>query len=111
MRTLGMLAVSAALAIPTISVGPASAQLRAVDRDGYDIVGVRLSERERRNSQPVQLPDGRVVLRPVSNGIPWLFGFGDARGAPSGVPTTNGVTPSMSASTPSGGLVPGQEPR
>lgn len=111
MRAIAVLAVSAALIIPTVSSGSASGQQRIVDRDGYDIVGVRLSERERRDSRPVQLPDGRIVLRPVSNGIPWLFGFGDARGVPSGLPTSRGVTPSIDASTPSGGIVPGQRSR
>ncbi|WP_148227504.1 hypothetical protein [Fulvimarina pelagi] len=110
MRTLGLMAISVAFVVPTFSINEAEAQ-RAVDRDGYDIVGVKLSERERRDSRPVRLPDGRVVLRPVSQGIPFLFGFGDARGTPSGIPTVNGVTPSAQASTPSGGRVPGQTPR
>ncbi|MEN3792058.1 hypothetical protein [Fulvimarina sp. MAC3] len=111
MRTLGLLAVAAALALPTMSVTPASAQQRMVDRDGYDIVGVRLSERERKESRPVELPNGQVVLRPVNNGIPWLYGFGDARGVPSGLPTQQGVTPSIYDSTPSSGIVPGQSSR
>ena len=101
--------VAAALATPLLIPAQAEAQLK--DRDGYDIVGIRLSERERENSRPVRLPDGRVVLRPVSEGIPFLFGLGDNRGAPSGLPTEGGVTPTARASTPSGGLVPGQEPR
>ncbi|RFC66057.1 hypothetical protein DYI37_00865 [Fulvimarina endophytica] len=78
---------------------------------GYPVVGVKLSERELDRSRPVRLSDGRVVLRPRSAGLPFLFGLGDASGAPSGLPTVNGVTPSVAASTPSGGLVPGQTPR
>ncbi|MEE2953338.1 MAG: hypothetical protein VYD57_19105 [Pseudomonadota bacterium] len=101
--------VSAALTAPLLMPMQADAQLK--DRDGYDIVGVRLSEREREESRPVRLPDGRVVLRPVSQGMPFLFGLGDNRGVPSGLPTKGGVTPTAEASTPSGGLIPGQEPR
>ena len=101
--------VSAVLAAPLLIPTHAEAQLK--DRDGYDIVGIRLSERERENSRPVRLPDGRGVLRPVNEGIPFLFGLGDNSGAPSGLPTEGGVTPTARASTPSGGLVPGQEPR
>ena len=111
MRSFVRLAAAAALTLPLFSLETTASAAGLKDRDGYDIVGVRLSERERRDSRPVRLPDGRVVLRPVGNGIPFLFGFGDARGAPSGLPTVNGVTPSLDNSTPSGGIVPGQSSR
>ncbi|MDY8107553.1 hypothetical protein U0C82_00130 [Fulvimarina sp. 2208YS6-2-32] len=112
MRSVGLLAATAALTLASFPAATSAVANGLKDRDGYDIVGIRLSEREREESRPVRLPDGRVVLRPVdAGGIPFLYGFGDARGAPSGLPTTNGVTPTISASTPSGGLVPGQESR
>ena len=105
-----LLAAAAALfALPTLPPaivgqnGAAAAQ---------DVVGVRLSARERERSVRVRLPDGRVVLRPVnSGGIPWLYGFGDVYGNASGLPLVGGVTPSVLASTASGGIVPGQNPR
>lgn len=79
--------------------------------DRYPSVGVILSEREKRESVPVRLPDGRVVLRPVhAEGLPFLFGFGESYGNPSGMPLKGGATPSQMKSTPSGGLIPGQEP-
>ena len=53
--------VSAVLAAPLLIPTHAEAQLK--DRDGYDIVGIRLSERERENSRPVRLPDGRNASR------------------------------------------------
>jgi len=71
--------------------------------------GVRLSPRERAAVvERYVLPDGRVVLLTENNGLPFLFGLGDATGKPSSVPLVNGITPSVMASTPSGGLVPGQ---
>ncbi|NDW05721.1 hypothetical protein [Jiella pacifica] len=76
-----------------------------------DRPGIILSNRERRVAYPVRLPDGRVVQRAGSGGIPWLFGLGDVYGQPSAAPLVNGATPSVLASTPSGGIVPGQEPR
>ena len=72
---------------------------------------VRIRAIASNGSGVADLPDGRVVLRPVNEGIPFLFGLGDNSGAPSGLPTEGGVTPTARASTPSGGLVPGQEPR
>ena len=111
MRSLGLLAVAAAFTLPLFAMTHAASASGLKDRYGYDIVGVRLSNREQRESRPVRLPDGRVVLRPVSNGIPFLYGFGDARGVPSGLPTVQGVTPTLERSTASGGIVPGQNPR
>ena len=55
-------------------------------------------------------PDGRVVPLTENNGIPFLFGLGDARGKPSSIPLVNGATATVEASTPSSGLVPGQNP-
>lgn len=92
-------AVLATLLLPP--AGPALAQ---------QVVGVELSSRERAVAVPVRLPDGRVALRPPNSGLPWLFGLGDVYGKASAVPLVNGVTPSVLASTPSGGLVPGQDP-
>ncbi|MEC5289824.1 hypothetical protein VSX64_03935 [Aurantimonas sp. C2-6-R+9] len=73
-------------------------------------VGVALSNREKRVAVPVRLPDGRMVLRTRNSGVPWLYGVGSTYGKASGLPLIGGVTPSIIASTPSGGLVPGQEP-
>ena len=70
--------------------------------------GVILSDRERRDAERVQVGDGSS--RVYAPGIPFLYGLGDAVGDPSGVPLVNGRTPSVYASTPSGGVVPGQEP-
>ncbi|NDV85617.1 hypothetical protein GTW51_02775 [Aurantimonas aggregata] len=98
------LLLAALIAMPTLAV----AQDR-VDDDGYATVGVALSDREKARSVPVRLPDGRVVLRPPSRGIPFLFGFGDNDGAPSARPTVGGVTPSAMGASPSGGIVPGQK--
>ncbi len=73
--------------------------------------GTILSPREREQVvREVQLPDGRVVLETENYGYPALFGLGDATGKASSVPLVNGRTPSVAGSTPSGGLVPGQEP-
>ncbi|UIJ72992.1 hypothetical protein [Aurantimonas sp. HBX-1] len=101
------LALAALVALPALGIGPAAAQDRF--DDGYATVGVALSDREKARSVPVRLPDGRVVLRPPSRGIPFLFGFGDNDGVPSARPTVGGVTPSAMAATPSGGIVPGQK--
>lgn len=95
--------LAALIAVPTL----ASAQDRSDDR--FETVGVALSDREKARSVPVRLPDGRVVLRPPSRGIPFLFGFGDNDGVPSAMPTVGGVTPSSMAASPSGGIVPGQK--
>jgi len=73
--------------------------------------GTILSPREREQVvREVVLPDGRVVLQTDNYGYPAAFGLGDATGKASSVPLVNGRTPSVEASTPSGGLVPGQEP-
>lgn len=73
--------------------------------------GVTLSTREREvATERFVLPDGRVVRLPPNGGLPFLFGLGDAYGKPSSVPVVRGTTPSVLASTPSGGLVPGQTP-
>ncbi|MEF2551080.1 hypothetical protein VQ042_06840 [Aurantimonas sp. A2-1-M11] len=96
-RTFAAL-IAAVLILPVL---PAAAQ---------QTVGVRLSEREKAQSRRVVLSDGRVVLRPVSPGIPWLYGFGSRYGRASAQPLVNGVTPSVMADTPSGGIVPGQNP-
>ncbi len=90
--------LTALLALP---VAPVLAQ---------DSVGVALSNREKHVAVPVRLQDGRVVLRTRNSGVPWLYGLGSAYGKASGLPLVGGVTPSIIASTPSGGLVPGQEP-
>ncbi|MEX6505026.1 hypothetical protein [Jiella sp. M17.18] len=72
--------------------------------------GVILSRREREAARPVRLPDGRVVYQAGNSGIPWLYGLGDAYGRASADPLVGGVTPSIIDSTPSRGIVPGQEP-
>jgi hypothetical protein len=106
-RTL-TLALAALLALPSLSPVAASAQDRFENRGPEQTVGVFLSEREKRRTVPVRLADGRVVLRPAHHGIPFLFGFGDNTGVPSALPTVRGITPSIRAATPSGGIVPGQ---
>ncbi|WP_192845069.1 hypothetical protein [Aureimonas sp. AU20] len=55
-------------------------------------------------------PDGRTVPLVENQGIPFLYGLGDARGKASSVPLVNGRTSTIEASTPSNGIVPGQEP-
>lgn len=91
---------------------PASAESRPAPPDGdpYPSVGVHLSPREKEMSRPVRLSNGKVVLRPRSEGLPFLYGVGSAIGKASGAETINGVTPSVDASTPSDGIVAGQEP-
>ena len=81
-----------------------------VFKDPYPPVGVVLAPRERGASRPTRLSNGKVTLRPRNDGLPFLFGLGDATGKASAVPLVNGVTPSVSASTPSDGVVPGQNP-
>lgn len=98
MTRLAAALLSALLALPA---APVLAQ---------ESVGVALSNREKRVAVPVRLPDGRVVLRTRNSGVPWLYGVGSVYGKASGLPLIGGVTPSIIASTPSGGLVPGQEP-
>ncbi len=72
---------------------------------------LELSPREREQVVGYHvLPDGRRVPLVENNGIPFLFGFGDARGNASSEPLVNGRTSTIEASTPSGGIVPGQEP-
>ncbi|MBO0903857.1 hypothetical protein [Jiella sonneratiae] len=73
--------------------------------------GVILSARERRAATARRLPNGRLVERAGSGGIPWLYGIGDVYGKASALPLVHGATPSVLASTPSNGIVPGQEPR
>jgi len=91
----------AAVLLATLAAAPAFAQG----------AGVTLSPREREvATERHVLPDGRVVLLPANGGLPFLFGLGDAYGKPSSVPVVRGTTPSVLASTPSGGLVPGQTP-
>lgn len=98
------LALAAALAAPSLAAAQGLAP-----RDVYG--GVRLSERERQQVvERIRLPDGRIVERTENYGFPAFFGIGDVRGAPGSQPLVNGVTNSVRASTPSGGLVPGQEP-
>lgn len=103
-----LFALAAAAMVPLPLSAPASAQDY---RPAAQRPGVILSSREERVAYPVRLPDGRVAERAGSGGIPWLFGLGDVYGKASGLPLVNGATPSVLASTPSGGLVPGQEPR
>ncbi|WP_139802563.1 hypothetical protein [Aurantimonas sp. 22II-16-19i] len=103
-----LLALAAVATVPLPLTTPASAQDY---RPAAERPGVILSNRERRVAYPVRLPDGRVALRAGSGGIPWLFGLGDVYGSASALPLVNGATPSVLASTPSGGLVPGQDPR
>ena len=81
-----------------------------VFEDPYPPVGVVLAPRERGASRPTRLSNGKVTLRPDNDGLPFLFGLGDATGKASAVPLVNKVTPSVSASTPSSGVVPGQDP-
>ncbi|WP_279479928.1 hypothetical protein [Aureimonas sp. SK2] len=79
----------------------------AYDRE----TGTILSPRERQEVvREVVLPDGRVVLQTENYGFPAFFGLGDARGKASSIPLVGGRTPSVEASTPSSGLVPGQNP-
>jgi len=98
MRCLLAVLFATALLTPML---PAAAQ---------EPVGVRLSEREKQQSRRVVLPDGRVVLRPFSPGLPWLYGVGSVYGKASAQPLVNGVTPSVMADTPARGIVPGQNP-
>lgn len=81
-----------------------------VFEDPYPPVGVVLAPRERGAAHPTRLSNGKVTLRPDNDGVPFLFGLGDATGKASAVPLVNRLTPSVSASTPSHGVVPGQDP-
>jgi len=94
----------------TAGLVPSSASAQDY-RTGVRGQGVILSDRERREAYAVRLPNGRVVERASNGGIPWLFGLGDVYGKASGLPLVNGATPSVLASTPSGGIIPGQDPR
>ncbi len=100
-----------AAALGLLVVLPAAPTLAQEYGTRADRPGVILSTREQRVSYPVRLPDGRVVRQTGSGGIPWLFGIGDVYGKASALPLVNGATPSVMASTPSGGIVPGQDPR
>lgn len=103
MRVPILLLLAGATALPAL---PASAQAYAPEEGG-----TILTTREREAvTRRVRLPDGRVVLLTENDGLPWLFGVGSAVGKASSVPTVNGRTPSIRGSTPSGGIVPGQEP-
>lgn len=83
----------------------------AVDSATASEETLQLSPREREQVVGHYVrPDGRVVPLVENNGIPFLFGLGDARGKPSSVPLVNGRTPTVEASTASGGIVPGQDP-
>ncbi|MBO0664086.1 hypothetical protein LQ948_15735 [Jiella sp. MQZ9-1] len=106
-------ALSAATVLAAFAVAFAPAHVAHAQDDGARDrgAGVILSEREREAAYPVQLPNGRIVYRTGSNGIPWLFGIGGVYGKASAIPLINGRTPSILASTPSAGIVPGQEPR
>ncbi|WAP67386.1 hypothetical protein [Jiella pelagia] len=104
--------VLALIAATSISMLPQTSAVLAQDYGARaERPAVVLSTRERRASYPVRLPDGRVVQRAGSGGIPWLYGIGDVYGKASALPLVNGSTPSVMASTPSGGIVPGQDPR
>jgi len=103
MRIPILLALAGALALPVL---PAGAQPYAPEE-----AGTILTTREREAvTRRVRLPDGRIVLLTENDGLAWLFGAGSSVGKASSVPTLNGRTPSIAGSTPSGGLVPGQEP-
>ena len=72
---------------------------------------LRLSPRERDDVVGYYVrPDGQRVPLVENNGIPFLYGLGDARGKASSIPLVNGRTATVEASTPSGGIVPGQDP-
>ncbi len=86
--------------------------LMAVDQAAaFDNETLILSPREREQVVGHYVrPDGRTVPLVENNGIPFLFGAGDVRGKPSSSPTVNGRQTTVEASTPSNGIVPGQEP-
>ncbi|MBP0614175.1 hypothetical protein [Jiella mangrovi] len=102
--------LTAVAALSAVLAFPAMAQAQDY-RTGERGPGVILSNREREVAYPVRLPDGRVVQRAGSDGIAWLFGIGGVYGKASALPLVNGATPSIMRSTPSGGIVPGQNPR
>ncbi len=100
---------SLAIGLAVATSLPALALAQPYGGDVYG--GVRLTERERQDIvRRVRAPDGTIVEVTESYGLPFLFGAGDVRGAPSSQPVVNGITNSVRGSTPSGGLVPGQEP-
>ncbi|MCE7027389.1 hypothetical protein [Jiella avicenniae] len=105
-KIAGLAAAMGASLLPQTNAVLAQEYGARVDRPA-----VVLSNRERRVAYSVRLPDGRVVRRAGGGGIPWLYGLGDVYGKASAVPLVDGSTPSVLASTPSGGVVPGQEPR
>jgi len=74
-----------------------------------DVLQLSPREREQVVGRYVR-PDGRTVPLVQNQGIPFLYGLGDARGKASSVPLLNGRTSTVEASTPSNGIVPGQEP-
>ncbi|MCQ8784164.1 hypothetical protein [Mangrovibrevibacter kandeliae] len=104
--TLALVALAAASLAPSAALAGRCGGQNSSTREGQVI----LSPREAARARPVQLADGTVVRRPDNQGIPFLFGLGDADGVPSGAPLMAGATPSVEASTPSCGLVPGQAP-
>ncbi|WP_062013153.1 hypothetical protein [Aureimonas sp. AU4] len=102
MRVPLLLLLAGACALPAL---PAAAQPYAPNE-----AGTILTAREREYvTRRVRLPDGRIVLLTENDGLPWLFGAGSSVGAASSVPLVDGRTPSIAGSTPSGGIVPGQE--
>jgi len=74
-----------------------------------DVLQLSPREREQVVGRYVR-PDGRSVPLVENQGIPFLYGLGDSRGKASSVPLVNGKTSTVDASTPSNGIVPGQEP-
>lgn len=106
LKLLGLAAALGASMLPQTSAALAQDYGARADRPS-----VILSNRERHVAYSVRLPDGRVVQRAGGDGIPWLFGLGDVYGRASALPLVDGATPSVLASTPAGGIVPGQDPR
>ncbi|WP_157944571.1 hypothetical protein [Mangrovicella endophytica] len=101
------IALAPALVLTLLAATPALADYCGGSQNDGPVI---LSPRERERARRVQLPDGRIAAYAENRGIPWLYGFGDNTGKASALPLRNGRTPSEEASTPSCGLVPGQEP-
>ncbi|KQT86023.1 hypothetical protein [Aurantimonas sp. Leaf443] len=96
-----------ALALLLLAGLGASAQAEPRQGEGP----VRLSPREAAAAERIRLRDGTVVTRVGDGGIPWLFGFGSVYGKASAREVVDGQTDSILRSTPSNGLVPGQDPK